>query len=653
MQKREFRKLILYGPHPLERDETGRLCHPMADIFPSWNSMIVGNGLHISLALEFMELLAQERGRTLEPAEEEKVYEDLVAVVLRGEHVVIRSTPDNMERCFRAAELLEEMVSSEIIRFTGSRDALVREAFKLRGESWKMTPRYFTIEEIISQIKLSIVCVGTANQYYYNMESGGRLITCQGFAAIREALDDYQELSARIHEVHDLFQRRNKQYVREVDFFMARHEVLDMGLLEKLVKFLGSCGQWGEQQRHEAGLLFDDFMANLRQSVDPEFQRDDPSNPVWRTYMYSVLNDIPPTEESMLGVSEEFNMNIRWEPGCRIKEDRVIPDPHVDERAASLLQDFFRFYGQLEYINLGQVMRSQSQKRAAGSYREVYIAVLKQKKSLVEQIRILRKVRRGTLYFLNHGYNLDRAQQLAEGYLQYTFDRRDLLSLIGVNTPPINCLKRTEDIPGIGMIPVEFFDRPYINGVATDKVSYYFYENAGFVRAQSALLGDAAALNLIVGRCDPDSGMVFFGDGDELLLFERDRFIPTDIVLADFTGVFADVVSPLDRFAPFYLHYLLDMLERVRVSGWQKKQTLEVADIFIDSMKRRIELTCQLLFSGGAIRERIEDMITDRDQQVNPVRIKWSKTVERLHKVPLDSFIEKFRSETYRQLNKS
>src|SRR3989304_4932646 len=155
MQKREFRKLILYGPHPLERDETGRLCHPMADIFPSWNSMIVGNGLHISLALEFMEHLAQERGRALDQAEEEKVYEDLVAVVLRGEHVVIRSTPDNMERCFRAAELLEETVSSEIIRFTGSRDALVREAFKLRGESWKMTPRYFTIEEIISQIKLS------------------------------------------------------------------------------------------------------------------------------------------------------------------------------------------------------------------------------------------------------------------------------------------------------------------------------------------------------------------------------------------------------------------------------------------------------------------------------------------------------------------
>ena len=78
-----------------------------------------------------------------------------------------------------------------------------------------------------------------------------------------------------------------------------------------------------------------------------------------------------------------------------------------------------------------------------------------------------------------------------------------------------------------------------------------------------------------------------------------------------------------------------------------------MADIFIDSMKRRIDLTCQLLFSGGAIRERIDDMIADRDEQVNPVRIKWNKTMERLHKVPLDSFIEQFRSETYRQLNRS
>lgn len=652
MQKRNYGKLILYGPDPLERDEDGRFLHPMADIFPSWNSMIVGSGLHVSLALEFMEILGAERGRKLEPDEEAKVYEDLVAVVMRGEHVVIRSIPNNMEHCFRASELLEEAVSSEIIRFTGSHDPMVREAFKLSGESWKMTPRYFTVEEIISQIDLSIVSVGTSNRYYYNMESGGRLITFQGFSEIHQALPDRREFTDRVREVHDLFQRRNKQYVRELDFFMAKHDKLDIGLLGKLADYLAGCTDWDDEQRRTAGRLFDDFLVNLGDSMEPDFRRDDTSNPTWRTYMYSVLNDIPPTEESILGVSEEFNMNIQWVPGCRIKDGQAISDPHVEEQVESLLQDFFRFYGPLEYLNLGRVMRSQSQKRAAGSYREVYIAVLKQQDSQVEQIRILRKVRRGTLHFLNRGHPLEKACQLAEGYLQYTFDRRDLLSLLGINTPPVNCLKRTEKIPGTGTIPVEFFNRPYINGMATDKVPFYFYENAGFVQALATLSGDAAALNLIVGRCDPESGMVFFGDGDEVLLFERDRFAPSDIVLADFTGAFADVVSPLDRSIPFYMHYLLDMLERVRVSGWQKKQLFELADIFIDSMKRRIDLTRRLLFEGDAMRVEVEGMIADRDEQVNPVRVKWQRALERLRKLPLDSFIERFRAETRRNLSR-
>ncbi len=653
MQKKKYRHLTVYGPDPMEKTGDGHFKYTMADIFPSWNAVIVGAGLHVTLALEFMEALAAEKGRPLKPEEEEKVYEDLVAVIVRGEHVVIRSAPDRMESCFRAAELLKEAVPAEIIRFTGSRDPLVRQAFKLRGESWKMTPRYFTVEEIISQIRLSLVSVGTANRYYYNIESGGRLVTYSQFESIRSVLADRNEFAPRLAEVLDLYNRRNKQYVRELDFFMADQNLLDISLLEKLAGCVSESVRWSEVEKRKVWQLFEAFLVNLRKAIPPAFQRDDPDNPTWRTYMYSMLNGIPPTEESMLGVSDEFNMNIRWLPGCRIKEGHVLPDRHADESTASLIQDFFRFYGPLEYINLGQVMRSQSQKRAAGSYREVYIATLKLRGDGLEQIRILRKVRRGTLYWLNRGYPQDRAQIMCDGYLQYTFDRRDLLSLLGVNTPPVNYLKRQDNIPGLGFIPVEFFNRPYIDGIATDKVSFHHYENESFVRTQAELLGSSAALNLIIGRCDPDTGMVYFGDGDELLVFSEDKDIPGDIVLADFTGAFTDVISPLDRFAPFYVNYVIDMLKRIRVQGWKKAEMLEVADAFVAAMHERIDLTRQLLIESGAVRSRIFDMISRRDPEVNPVAIKWTKMLERLEKVPLEAFMRKFREDVRHQIDRN
>ncbi|MBN2288808.1 MAG: hypothetical protein JXQ83_05700, partial [Candidatus Glassbacteria bacterium] len=369
--------MSLYGPHPLDQDGQGNYSGTMADIFPAYRSIVVGTGLHVSLALEFMESLAGQSGGELTDKEKDKIFEDMVAATHQGKHLVVRSNPANMKRVFKAAALLEKLVPPEMIRFTGRNDQKVREAFKLRGESWKMTPRYFTVEEITEQIRLSVVSVHTENRYYYMIESGGRLLTCQEFAAISGSLPDRHSFSRRIHEIVDLYGRRNSQYVRELDFFMVDKQKFDFELIRKLDEYLQSCSQWGEAEQQHAGELYRQALDNFRNSLEPDFLRDDPGNPLWRTRMYSQQNDIPPTEESMLGVSYEFNMNIKWQPGCRIEKSRVVMNPQVDGAVRDILNEFMRFYGPLDYINLGRIMRSQSQKRAAGSYREVYIIVLR------------------------------------------------------------------------------------------------------------------------------------------------------------------------------------------------------------------------------------------------------------------------------------
>jgi hypothetical protein len=651
MEQRQFGRLKLYGPHPLDRDSDGHLRYPMSAVFPAYETMIVGSGLHVNLAFDFITALGEERGHPLNEEEQFKIYEDLVALILRGNHVVIRSNPDNMEHSFLAAELLEEIIPADMIRFTGRRDPKVRQAFKLRGGSWKMAPRFFTMEEVKKQIKLSLVSVGTLNRYYYKMESGGRLMTYQQFANIRDSLVNFQEFKSRICEVVDLYCRRNKQFVRELDFFMINHEKFDIAPMVKLSDYLKNCTSWGDEERKQAAYLYDDALSCFRNAVAPDFLRDDPENPLWRTYIYSELNDIPPTEESILGMSDEFKMNINWLPGCRIIEGRVVMDRQTEEPVVKLLEDFFRFYGQLDYINLGRVMQSQNPKRAAVRYREVFIAVLKQKDSEVEQIRILRKARRDTPYYLNRGFSLAQAKRLAGGYIQYTVDRREILSLLGVNTPPINYLSRPEEIPGIGLVNVGFFDRSYIKGLATDKIPDYYYENKNFVIAKSALLGEQAGLNLIVGRSDPDTGEIFFGDGDEILIFENDNHVPKNLVLADFTGAFADVAHPLGKFIPFYVRYISGMLARIRVEGMNKQGKIEVGNLFIESMRKRIERTREMLNAQSTVRGMIAEMLRDREVEVNPIMIKWEKALRRLHDLKLESFIDKMREELYRTMD--
>ncbi len=651
MEVRKKDELTLYGPDLLEQDAEGNFNCTMADIFPGYRSIVVGTGLHVNLALEFMEVLAEERGRGLAESEKEKIFEDLVAVIRHGKHLVVRSIPGDMERVFGAAALLEQVVPVEVIRFTGSGDQMVREAFKRRGETWKMTPRYFTIEEIIGQIRLSVVSVSTKNRYYYLIESGGRLLTYQEFALIGESLSDQKVFRSRIHEIVDLHQRKNFQFVQELDFFMVDQQKFDFSLISKLDEYLQKCRQWKEAEQKKARKMYDRALENFRSALEPDFKCDDPNNPVWRTYMYSQLKDIPPTEESRLGVSGEFNMNINWLPGCRIEDSTVVMDAQVEDAVREILKDSFRFYGPLEHINLGRVMRSQSQKRAAGTYREVFIVVLKQKNTTVEQIRILRRFRRSTLYFLNRGYPLKEAERLADGYMQYTMDRWELLSMLGVVTPPIHCTTRKEKLPGVGTLSTNYIDRAYVAGLATDKIPFYYFESVSFLRAFASLMGDAAGLNLIIGRSDPDSGTVFFDDGDEMLQFEEGNKVPTGIVLADFTGAFADVVSPLDRFAPFYIECLVGILRQVPVKTLNRRRLAETADLFVDSMTERIVKTRELLQPDSSLDSTIKEMLADRKAEINPILMKWEKTLERMFGLNLEDFIGRFRSEIHQRLH--
>ena len=95
-----------------------------------------------------------------------------------------------------------------------------------------------------------------------------------------------------------------------------------------------------------------------------------------------------------------------------------------------------------------------------------------------------------------------------------------------------------------------YFERDYIRGMATDKIPPERLADPTFADRLARLLGQAAAPNMIVGRCDLQ-GRVVFDDGDEVVIV-NEAGLPVEIVVADQMGTYVDYHTDLAHFAAEY-----------------------------------------------------------------------------------------------------
>ena len=199
------------------------------------------------------------------------------------------------------------------------------------------------------------------------------------------------------------------------------------------------------------------------------------------------------SEETFLGLSSEFYMQIEWLPGGRIEEGELVLDPIFDEfernpnspelrilcddKARGFIFNFVREFGDLEYVNIGRIIGSLSQRPSAAGRRDVYVAEIKQEGTPQPFVRILRMQKWGIREHLEENKDLLRAIMEAEEYTDYILDRRLGCRQLGMNLPPrIVTRKISERYRGARheyegqMIWSTYFERDYIVGIATDKI---------------------------------------------------------------------------------------------------------------------------------------------------------------------------------------
>jgi hypothetical protein len=106
-----------------------------------------------------------------------------------------------------------------------------------------------------------------------------------------------------------------------------------------------------------------------------------------------------------------------------------------------------------------------------------------------------------------------------------------------------------------------YFQRSYIDGLATNRVPARKLANRVYSMAFGKLLGQTAASNMIAGRAEL-TGEAVFDVGDEIVVENKDH-IPVQIISADHVGTFVDWRGTLESRAGEYAGPVNRRLEMV------------------------------------------------------------------------------------------
>lgn len=512
-------------------------------------------------------------------------------------HVLIRPDPAAMPLAFLADELLQQRlkVSKRLIRFLNVADERIRAALRARGEYWRMSVVPLQQEEILAHIGASRVAIEGLPIYYYNQITGARFVTLQEFEGLQTQPDHV--LRKMLIEIKTFCARRNRLGNPEIDFFLSPPA---FGHHFDHVQFV-ALENADLRQKHA------ELAAAFREAVPDTLREDNPEQMEWRNQMMLVLMSRPhetDAKEIVQGLSPEFFLQIEWLPGARIEEGELLMDPiftdadaapqdaglqnMCDRRAREFIFNYVREFGDIEYVNIGRIGRSMSLRRDKTHRNAVYIAEVKQTDNPVPVVRIIRIQKWGIAEHLNDAEDLLTAILRAEDYTDYILDRRLGCRQLGMHLPPhVQTRRISERYTGQNsryhgqVYWTTYLERDYVAGRASDKLPEASYRKPEFNCRLANLLGEAAAINLIVGRMQNNTTIVLFDDGDEVVLLGPDG-LPASLAVSDHTGTFTNYEGDLMQDTPAYA-----MPVNRRAS--KMPNVAEFAEIYLAAFVRRFE----------------------------------------------------------------
>ena len=554
-------------------DSEGRLLSRVGTMFLRTPGLVTRRGVHAMQRAMWLEALGAERAEAglppLAPSEEDAELEQSVDLIFTDDHVLIRPDPDRMDLAFRADEELQKIVNKRKVRFLNTHAAKVRNALRARGENWRMARAPISQDDVKNIVEGSRVAVGEKAIYYYNQAVGTRYVTAGGYNTVSSLPPD--EFRAQVAEVVSLLGKRNRKGHPEADLFPTTTPIEVRTALKGLdVAALDDAALRAATDR---------IALDWRMSLPPELREESVENFDWRNAMCAAVtagpNETNAQEQDLIqGISPEFYRQIEWLPGARIDNGEVIFDPLWDEynrtrdpdlgklcdyHVRNVIFNTTRLFSDVEFVNVGRIARSLARQPVEGArHGSVYVVQCKTASSDDVRLFLLRFQKWGVSEHLDEGKDLLQAMIEANEYADYILDRRLMCRQLGMNLParvgiaqfPETYRGRNQQYNGT-VVRAFGYVRSYVPGTASDKIPPARFRNPAFALSFARLMGEAAAIDLVVGRRSTETKENLFDKNYEIVQFGQDG-LPERVVVTDHAGSFVNYLHTLeDSVAPY------------------------------------------------------------------------------------------------------
>ena len=641
----------IIGDGIFAKDADGNPVSRIATIFFRTPGLVTRKGVHAMQRVAWLGEVNASRAAAglapLTPEEEEEEMSESVDLILTSDAVLIRPDPDRMDLAMRADEELQKLVSKRSIRYLNTSSVKVRKALMERGENWRMARHPVSPEDMVDRIVSSKVRIAERPIYYYNRSTGTRFITASGYDEVERLPGD--EFRRQVKEVVEGMNKRNRHGYPEVDVFPASTPPEIRKALKSLkVDDMDDAALKAECTRIDT---------EWRMSLPTELRDETVDNFDWRNAMIHAITQRPnetsaEEQELIAGISPEFYRQIEWLPGARIVDGEVVfdaiyeetqrtQDPELlslcDNRLKSLLFNYIRLLGDIDYINIGRISRSLARKPVSGNRRgNVYVMQFREKGASSPEVLMIRMQKWGVAERLDEGKPLLQAIVETDEYSDYILDRRLMCRQLGMNLPSKLTLGRfTEkyrgdnEYNGVAVRSV-YFARGYVPGAASDKVPAAKLRNPVWARRFAELMGAAAAVDMTVGRRSSVTGEMLFDRNYEVVISGADG-LPAEIKVTDHAGSFVDYDGELEDKAAAYARFATD--RRKTVANYEA-----FVKAYVSGFSRRLE---QLKTAYRTRRPAFDGLFSDRPYDTNGSgAYRWSRVLARLDRCDVSRVAE-------------
>ena len=640
----------IFGDKLFAKDAEGKLLSRIGTMFFKTPGLVTKKGVHAMQRMLWIEEINRRRAEKGEPAltmeEEDAEMAESADLIFTEEFVLIRPDPERMDLAIKADLELQKMVSKRKIRFLNTSAVKVRSVLRARGENWRMARHPISQEDMVELIESSKVPICEKPIYYYNRTTGTRYITASGYEEVKRLSD--ADFRRQVNEVIMGLSKRNRLGQPEVDVFPTTTPPE----IKKALRMLKTDALNDAELRRAVDKIATDW----RMTLPAELRDETPVNFEWRNEMCDTItrqaNETSADEQELIaGISPEFYRQIEWLPGARIEDGDVIFDEIYDEaamtqdpellemcdnRVKSFLFNTTRLFGSVEYINIGRITNTLSRVHVKGNRRgHVYVMQYKELDRAEPTVMMIRLQKWGVAEHLDEGKNLLDSIVLADEYSDFILDRRLMCRQLGMSLPKrLGFGHFTEKYRGANhhngcSVRTAYFARAYVPGIATDKLPLAKYRNPAFALKFAFLFGQAAAVDMIVGRCSSVTRESLFDNNYEVVALGADG-LPEAIRITDHAGSFVNYESD---FSEYVSNYAAPVIRR-------KKYVTEYENFalaYIEGFRRRF---VEVQEAYRTHRRAYDTLFRDRPYDTNGSgAYRWARALQRLDGADVDALV--------------